>query len=74
MDVYGSVLEDVDNEVIDGLDGLRSGPGPGCAVCPRSQPWEWTRCRAGTTRLTRRNRSGAEGSRTPGLLDATEAL
>lgn len=47
MDVYGSVLEDVDNEVIDGLDGLRSGPGPGCAVCPRSQPWEWTRCRAG---------------------------
>ena len=26
MDVYGSVLEDVDNEVI---DGLLSGPGPG---------------------------------------------
>ena len=26
---YGSVLEDVDNEVIDGLDGLLSGPGPG---------------------------------------------
>ncbi len=29
MDVDGSVLEDVDNEVIDGLDGLLSGPGPG---------------------------------------------
>ncbi len=29
MDVYGSVLEDVDNEVIDGLDGLLAGPGPG---------------------------------------------
>ncbi len=82
MDVYGSVLESVDNEVIDGLDGLLAGsddePESATAEMSRGLPAvsaddELSRRRTKNV-VTRENSGGAEGSRTPGLLDATEAL
>ena len=69
MDVYGSVLPEVEEEVTAGLSELLNSRGlaavsgenaeaPGVSFEP----------------LTRGFGRGAEGSRTPGLLDATEAL
>ena len=69
MDVYGSVPEDVDSEVIEGLDALLD-------VERRDQ--SAVKSQNGETpdrtvrSLTRGFDGGAEGSRTPGLLDATE--
>jgi len=67
MCVYGSVLESVESEVVDGL----LGNGPERSRCLR---YSGSIDFASTSPVTRRNRRGAEGSRTPGLLDATEAL
>ena len=73
MDVYGSVLEDVDNEVIDGLDGLLDGPGAKPRGLLAVSGSDTSEAGLGANPLTRRNERGAEGSRTPGLLDATDA-
>ena len=74
MDVYGSILEDVDTEVVDGLSGLLAGPSESsrgqAAVNGQNNETPDPTVRP----LTRGFRGGAEGSRTPGLLDATEAL
>lgn len=73
MDVYGSVLEDVDTEVIDGLDGLVSGPGRGSRGLAAVSEGVPGGADSNVRPLTRGNSCGAEGSRTPGLLDATDA-
>jgi integrase len=67
MDVYGSVLPEVDDEVTAGLGDLLRGHSAGTAKTEEV-------AESGSGPLTSDFNGGAEGSRTPGLLDATEAL
>ncbi len=74
MDVYGSVLEHVDAQVTDGLSDLLSAQtadsrGLAAAWGAKAETPDPT-----VRPMIRGFRGGAEGSRTPGLLDATEAL
>ncbi len=69
MDVYGSVLEAVDQDVVAGLSHLISGEPRGqTAVKAQNEETPDQTVRP----MIRGFRGGAEGSRTPGLLDATE--
>ena len=69
MDTYGSVLPEVEEEVTAGLSGLLNSRGL-TAVSGENDETPGV----GSEPLTRGFSRGAEGSRTPGLLDATEAL
>ena len=74
INVYGSVLEHVDAQVADGLSDLLSAQtadsrGLAAASGAKVETPEST-----ARPMIRGFGRGAEGSRTPGLLDATEAL
>jgi hypothetical protein len=71
MDTYRSVLPEVDATVTEGLTSLRTGTSRGIfAASGENDETPGT----GSAPFTRGFMRGAEGSRTPGLLDATEAL